>query len=89
MASKHASRALRQAVRQAPRIQQRTLAAAVNAAARPAWQRTAVPAIAQQSRGMKTVDFAGDKEVVYGTRKGLINPLNLYTDQGRARGLAP
>ncbi|KAK5168107.1 Bifunctional acetohydroxyacid reductoisomerase [Saxophila tyrrhenica] len=66
MASKNASRALRSSLRQlsAPRIQQRTFAAAVSAA-RPAWQKAATPAFVQQSRGMKTVDFAGDKEVVY------------------------
>ncbi|KAK3054687.1 Bifunctional acetohydroxyacid reductoisomerase [Extremus antarcticus] len=66
MASKHASRALRSSLKQitAPRIQQRTLAAAVSAA-RPAWQKTAAPAFVQQTRSMKTVDFAGDKEVVY------------------------
>jgi ketol-acid reductoisomerase len=67
MASKHTSRALRSSLRQlsTPRVQQRTFTAAVSAA-RPAWQKTASPAFVQQTRSMKTVDFAGDKEVVYG-----------------------
>ncbi|KAK3707863.1 Bifunctional acetohydroxyacid reductoisomerase [Vermiconidia calcicola] len=66
MASKHTSRALRSSLRQlsAPRVQQRTFAAAVNAS-RPTLQKVATPAFVQQTRGMKTVDFAGDKEVVY------------------------
>lgn len=67
MASKHASRALRNSLRQlaSPRVQQRTFTAAVNGS-RPALQKAATSAFVQQTRGMKTVDFAGDKEVVYG-----------------------
>lgn len=67
MASKHASRALRNSLRQlaSPRVQQRTFTAAVNGS-RPALQKAATSVFVQQIRGMKTVDFAGDKEVVYG-----------------------
>lgn len=67
MASRNASRALRAALRQAstPRVQQRTFAA-VASASRPTLQKAATSAFVQQSRGKKTVDFAGDKEVVYG-----------------------
>ena len=74
MASKHASRAVRGSLRQlsTPRVQQRTFAAAVDAS-RPVLQKATAPAFVHQSRGMKTVDFAGDKEVVYGkTLKQLI-----------------
>ena len=67
MASKQATRALRASLRQLskPRVQQRTFAVAANAT-RPAIQKIAAPAFVQQTRGKKTVDFAGDKEVVYG-----------------------
>lgn len=44
-------------------VAKRTFFSAVNASARPAVARAAAPV--QQFRGMKTVDFAGDKEVVY------------------------
>lgn len=68
MASKHASRALRASLRQAsaPRVQQRTFVSAVNAASRPTVQRVAPAPFVQQARGAKTVDFAGDKEKVFG-----------------------
>ncbi|KAK3075025.1 Bifunctional acetohydroxyacid reductoisomerase [Teratosphaeriaceae sp. CCFEE 6253] len=67
MAAQRSSRALRLALRQAsaPRIQQRTFVSAVNAASRPVVKPTAVSSFVQQTRGKKTVDFAGDKEVVY------------------------
>lgn len=81
MASKHASRALRTSLKQisTPRVQQRTFAAAVNAT-RAAWQKPATPAFVQQTRSMKTVDFAGDKEVVYGmTRDCAIVLLHVLT----------
>ncbi len=67
MASKHASRALRTSLKQlaSPRIQQRTFTAVANGS-RPALQKAAAATFVQQTRGMKTVDFAGDKEVVYG-----------------------
>ncbi|KAK4503983.1 hypothetical protein PRZ48_004898 [Zasmidium cellare] len=69
MASKHASRALRASLRQlkTPQVQQRTFVSAVNAS-RPSLQpalKAASSAVVQQTRGKKTVDFAGDKEVVY------------------------
>lgn len=68
MASKHASRALRASLRQAtaPRVQQRTFVSAVNAASRPMVQQAAPASFVQQTRGAKTVDFAGDKEKVFG-----------------------
>jgi ketol-acid reductoisomerase len=65
MASRTLSRAARsQLARQfsAP-VAKRTFVSVVNAAARPAVARAAAPA--QQFRGVKTVDFAGDKEQVY------------------------
>ena len=67
MASKHASRALRHSLRQlsSPRVQQRTFSAIANGS-RPALQKAATSVFVQQTRGKKTVDFAGDKEVVYG-----------------------
>lgn len=68
MASQRSARALRIALRQAsaPRVQQRTFVSAVNAASRPAIRQAAVSSFVQQSRGAKTVDFAGDKEKVFG-----------------------
>ena len=77
MASKHSTRALRQLGKQlsaVPRTQQRTFVSAVNAAARPALAPAARRAAATsfvQTRGVKTVDFAGDKEDVYGR----LNPM--------------
>ena len=65
MASRTLSRAARsQLARQfsAP-IAKRTFVSAVKAATRPAVARAAAPV--QQFRGVKTVDFAGDKEIVY------------------------
>ncbi|KAF2215573.1 hypothetical protein CERZMDRAFT_35028 [Cercospora zeae-maydis SCOH1-5] len=69
MASKNATRALRASLRQlkAPQVQQRTFITAVQGS-KPglrASQRAATSAIVHQSRGKKTVDFAGDKEVVF------------------------
>lgn len=74
MASKNASRALRASLRQlkTPQVQQRTFVSAVNAASRPSLQpavKAASGAFVQQ-RGVKTVDFAGDKELVYGMECG-------------------
>lgn len=71
MASQRSSRALRVALRQAsaPRVQQRTFVSAVNAASRPSVQpaqKAIASSFVQQTRGAKTVDFAGDKEKVYG-----------------------
>jgi hypothetical protein len=69
MASQKTSRALRAALRQAstaaPRVQQRTFVSAVKAASRPTVKPVAPSAFLQQTRGKKTVDFAGDKEVVF------------------------
>merc|ERR1712125_108938 len=70
MASQRSSRALRVALRQAsaPRVQQRTFVSAVNAASRPSVQpaqKAIASSFVQQTRGAKTVDFAGDKEKVY------------------------
>lgn len=67
MASRGFTRALRsQLARQmaAPAVQQRTLATAGRSLARTA--RPAVVGSAQQVRGLKTMDFAGHKEDVYG-----------------------
>ena len=90
MASKHASRALRASLRQAsnPRIQQRTFVSAVNAS-RPTVQKLAPASFVQQSRGAKTVDFAGDKEKVYGKSVLLSRSGGQQADlDRRARGLA-
>lgn len=71
MASKHASRALRSSLKQikAPtRSTQRSFVSAVNAS-RPSLvtaQKAATSAIVQQTRGAKTIDFAGSKEKVFG-----------------------
>lgn len=67
MASHKTSRALRVALRQAnaPRVQQRTFLSAVRAASRPSLSPSTSPAFVQQTRGVKTVDFAGVKEDVY------------------------
>jgi ketol-acid reductoisomerase len=70
MASRTATRALRSSLAQAakaPAVQQRTFVSAVNAASRPAL--TKAPKAATQfvqQRGVKTIDFAGHKEDVYG-----------------------
>lgn len=67
MASQKTSRALRLALRQAsaPRVQQRTFLSAVRAASRPSLTPSAASTLVQQTRGVKTVDFAGVKEDVY------------------------
>ena len=70
MASRTATRALRSSLRQAvkaPAVQQRTFVSAINAASRPALAQAPKAANAfVQQRGVKTVDFAGHKEDVYG-----------------------
>ena len=66
MASRTFSRALRSPLaRQLSTPARRTFVSAINASAR----RTARAAVgpAQQTRGLKTIDFAGTKEDVYGT----------------------
>lgn len=71
MASRNATKALRASVKQltSPRVQQRTFVGAVNAA-RSNVLSASKPAAAvfsqQQQRGLKTVDFAGSKEEVFG-----------------------
>jgi len=50
-----------------PQVQRRTIVSALNAAARPSVAKAAAkPFAAQQIRGVKTVDFAGHKEQVFG-----------------------
>lgn len=77
MASRNLSKALRGPARQlasAPRVQQRTFVAAarsavrVGAVARP----VAAGPVQQQIRGVKTIDFAGHKEDVYGKSLSLL-----------------
>jgi ketol-acid reductoisomerase len=67
MASRQAPRALRNAARQlvASPAQKRTFVSAINAASRAA-PRAAVSSQFQQTRGIKTIDFAGTKETVFG-----------------------
>lgn len=71
MASKNFSKALRGPLSRqlaSPAVQRRTFVSAINAAARPAAvaaTRAARPA-QQQTRGVKTIDFAGSKEEVWG-----------------------
>jgi len=80
MSAKNASRALRSSLKQLsrPAVQQRTyLTAALNAGRAGAIKQApkiAVSVSAQQSRGLKTVDFAGTKEDVFGKHTFPINP---------------
>ena len=71
MAARGASRALRNSVKQltaAPVVQRRTFIAAVGAARAgiAAAPKVAVSTPFQQIRGVKTIDFAGTKETVFG-----------------------
>jgi ketol-acid reductoisomerase len=68
MASRGFSKSLR-AARQlaAPRVQQRSFMAARQLVRAAAVARPAVGVAQQQVRGVKTIDFAGHKEDVYGT----------------------
>ena len=71
MASRTFSKALRSPLgRQmaSPAVQRRTFVAAMGAVRATALHgpRTAAPAVQQQVRGVKTMDFAGSKETVYG-----------------------
>lgn len=74
-ASRTATKALRSSVAKqlsAPQVQRRTLVSALNAASRPAVAKAvAKPVAAQQVRGVKTIDFAGHKETVYGMSRDL------------------
>lgn len=57
----------RQLTSAAPRVQQRTFVAAARTAVRAGVAARPAVAIAQQQvRGVKTIDFAGHKEDVYG-----------------------
>ena len=71
-ASRTLTSALRIAARQvAPVVQKRTLIVAANAARATV---AAAPRIAStQQRGLKTIDFAGTKEVVYGMHASPLN----------------
>ena len=67
MASRTFSRALRpHLARNASFPARRTLVTALNAAARPMAARAVMGMASQQVRGVKTIDFAGTKETVYG-----------------------
>jgi hypothetical protein len=68
MASRPVTRALRQTARQlaATPAQKRTFVSALSAGAKKAAPRAAVTSQFQQTRGVKTIDFAGTKETVYG-----------------------
>lgn len=68
MASRPVTRALRQSARQlaAAPAQKRTFVSALSAGAKKAAPRAAVTSQFQQTRGVKTIDFAGTKETVYG-----------------------
>ena len=67
MASRTFSRAVRSPlVKQLSAPARRTFVSAINASARPAIARAAVGS--QQVRGVKTIDFAGVKEDVYGEK---------------------
>jgi ketol-acid reductoisomerase len=66
MSSRSFSKALRPLARQlaSPAVQRRTFVAAAGAVRASAVRAAAAPA--QQVRGVKTIDFAGSKEDVYG-----------------------
>lgn len=72
MAARPVSKALRSSFAKhlsTPTVQRRTLVTALNAAAKPvaaAVPKAAVTGNVRQTRGMKTINFAGTKEVVYG-----------------------
>lgn len=67
MATRTFSRALRSPLaKQLSAPARRTFVSALNASVRPA-ARAAVGRAQQQVRGVKTIDFAGTEEVVYGT----------------------
>lgn len=74
MTSRPAARAARHAARQlaTPTVQRRTFVSALNAARAgvTAAPKAAVTSQFQQTRGVKTIDFAGTKETVYGLFHG-------------------
>ncbi|QIW99910.1 hypothetical protein AMS68_005428 [Peltaster fructicola] len=67
MASRSASRALSSSLKQirTPRVAQRTFVTALNRPNTFAAQKAVAATASQQSRGVKTVDFAGHKEKVF------------------------
>lgn len=65
MAARTFSRVARPVARQLTAPARRTFVSAINASARPSAARAVVGA-SQQVRGVKTIDFAGTKEKVYG-----------------------
>ena len=70
MSSRTATRAAVRALKQAsrPAVQQRTFITAINAGRQTAAKAMPKATVAaQQVRGVKTVDFAGHKEKVFGT----------------------
>jgi ketol-acid reductoisomerase len=77
MASRPVSRALRQTARQlaATPAQKRTFVSALSAGAKKTAPRAAITSQFQQTRGVKTIDFAGTKETVYGTFESPLMPL--------------
>ena len=96
MSSRTASRTLRAALKQAQRPavqQQRTyLSAALNAARTTGVKQLPRASVAaQQVRGVKTVDFAGHKEEVFGKiERQLTETREQQADiRNRARRLAP
>jgi ketol-acid reductoisomerase len=74
MASRPVTRALRQTARQlvAAPAQKRTFVSALRAGATAAPKVAVTPSF-QQRRGVKTIDFAGTKEVVYGNFESRIS----------------
>lgn len=80
MAARTFSRVARPAARQLTAPARRTFVSAINASARPSAARAVVGASQQQVRGVKTIDFAGTKEKVYGTDSDF-NLGNMETDK--------
>lgn len=66
-AARNLQKALRPLARQvtSPAVQRRTFVAAAGAVRAAAVSRAAAPVAKQQTRGVKTIDFAGHKEDVY------------------------
>lgn len=77
MASRTLTRAAVRAAKPASALQQRTFLSVLTASRATSLrstQQTALRAATQQTRGVKTVDFAGTKEVVYGTLRPAAPP---------------
>ena len=90
MASRQITRALRSPLaKQLNAPARRTFVSAVNAATRRPAARAAVAA-SQQVRGVKTIDFAGTKEKVYGKAPAHLNGCEWHANSfHRACRLAP